>query len=76
MRRYLDPLFLPGPRFEVPENSLEGAPGSVFLQVNTEVMQSGTRLALCTCSITLGQEAGDVDDGNPNFAIMPATAIR
>ena len=69
---------LPTHRFEVPVNSPLGAPGTVFLEVDTdsEAMRYGVTLALCTCSLTLGKEAGDVDHGVPNFAIMPATAIR
>ena len=69
---------LPTHRFEVPVNSPLGAPGTVFLEVDTdsEAMRYGVTLALCTCSLTLGKEAGAVDHGVPNFAIMPATAIR
>ena len=60
----------------MPVNSPIGAPGTVFLEVETDSeAMYGVTLALCTCSLALGKEAGDVDHGEPNFAIMPATAI-
>ena len=47
-----------------------------FLEVDDSPIRNGTNLALCTCSLALGKEAVEYDDGAPRFAIMPAMAIR
>lgn len=66
-------------RYEMPSNAGSDTPGMTFLEVypNVDTLCYGTSLALCTCSITLSKEVGDIDDARgPRFAVMPAAAVR